>query len=95
MRVHWSERARRQVVEIFEYVVRDRPQAAEALLDRLIERIDLLSELPEQGRLWGEGVRPDLREVVFEPYRIVYRVGSNELSVLSVRHTRMEAEESP
>ena len=82
-------------MEIFEYVVRDRPQAAEALLDRLIERVDLLSDLPEQGRQWRKGVRPDLREVVFESYRIVYRVGSEELSVLSVRHTRMETEESP
>ena len=90
MRVRWSERAYEQVVEIFEYVARDRPKAAESVLLSFLERVELLVDLPEQGQLWGDGSRRDLREIIHESHRIVYRVGEDEISVLSVRHTRMK-----
>ena len=90
MRVCWSERAYEQVVEIFEYVARDRPNAAEGVLLSFLERVELLVDLPEQGHLWGDGSRPDLRVIIHESHRIVYRLGDDELSVLSVRHARME-----
>ena len=93
MRVHWSSRARRQVTELFEYIARDRPLAAEATLLSFLERVELLSELPEQGAPWGDGSRPDLRQIVHESHRVVYRVGVDEVSILSVRHTRMDLEE--
>ena len=90
MRVRWSEHARSQIREIFEYIARDRPSTAEDLLDRFLERVELIAEFPDQGKLWGDGSRPDLRQVVFESHRIVYRVSSEEIAVLSVRHTTME-----
>lgn len=90
MRIHWSDRARDQIVRIFEYIARDRPNAAEGVLLSFLERVELLSELPEQGHLWGDGSRPDLRVIVHESHRFVYRVGNDEISILSVRHTRRE-----
>ena len=93
MRVQWSDRARRQIREIFEYIARDRPRAADDLLEAFLGRVDLLTEFPEQGKLWGDGARPDVREIIFESHRIVYRVGLEDLSILSVRHTRMESDE--
>lgn len=93
MRVHWSSRARRQVTELFQYIARDRPIAAEAVLLSFLERVELLQDLPEQGALWGDGSRPDLRQIVHESHRVVYRVGVDEVSILSVRHTRMGSDE--
>lgn len=93
MRVHWSSRARRQVTELVEYIARDRPIVAESILLSFLERVELLAELPEQGTLWGDGSRPDLRQVIHESYHVVYRVGVDEVSILSVRHTRMGSHE--
>lgn len=90
MRVRWSERAYEQVVEIFEYIARDRPNTAEAVLLSFLERVELLADLPEQGQPWGDGTRPDLRAIIHESHRIVYRIADDEVAVLSVRHTRME-----
>jgi toxin ParE1/3/4 len=90
VRVHWSERAQAQLRDIFQYIVRDRPRAASGLLVSLHERVELLVEFPEQGKLWDEGARPDLREILFESYRVVYRVDPGEIFILSVRHTRMQ-----
>lgn len=86
-------RAGPAVVEIFQYVARDRPNVAENLVLAFFERVELLAEFPEQGQPWGDGARPDLRQLIHESHRIVYRVGPDEISILSVRHTRMEMDE--
>ena len=93
MRIRWSPRARDQVREIFEYIARDRPSAAEAILERFLERVDLLKEFPLQGPAWGDGRQEDLREVIVEGHRIVYRIGPDHISMLSVRHTRMKPDD--
>lgn len=67
--------------------------AAEAVLLSFLERVELLAELPEQGAPWGDGSRPDLREIIHESHRVVYRVGPDEIAILSVRHTRMLSED--
>lgn len=95
MIVRWSERAWNQVSEIFEYIARDRPGVAERILESFLERTELLGEFPDQGSVWGGERRPDLRSIVHENHRIVYRVRGDEVAILSVRHTRQEAEESP
>jgi len=91
--VRWSEHARNQVAEIFDYIARDRPNVAERILESFLERAELLADFPEQGLEWGGEDRPDLRSIVQENHRIVYRASPDEVAVLSVRHTR-QAEES-
>lgn len=90
MIVRWSQRARSQVAEIFDYIARDRPGAAERILESFLERTELLAEFPEQGEVWGGESRPDLRSIVHVNHRIVYRVRVDEIAILSVRHTRRD-----
>lgn len=92
MIIRWSQRARSQVAEIFDYIARDRPGAAERILESFLERTELLAEFPEQGEVWGGHSRPDLRSIVHENHRIVYRVRVDEIAILSVRHARRDAE---
>ena len=93
MNVRWSQRARNQVREIFEYIARDRPRAAERILEAFLERTELLAEFPEQGTVFSSTDRPDLRSIIHESHRIVYRIGDGEIAILSVRHTRMRPDE--
>lgn len=95
MIVRWPERARSQVAEIFGYIARERPDAAERLVESFLGRTGLLAEFPEQNPVWGGENRPDLRSIVHENHRIVYRVRPDEVAILSVRHTRQGAEANP
>jgi plasmid stabilization system protein ParE len=93
VKVWWSERARSQVREIFEFITQDRPSAAERILEGFLQRADLITEFPDQGAAWGDPRRSDLRSIIFEGYRLVYRVGTDEIAILSVRDTRMQQTE--
>lgn len=94
MRIYWSPHARAQAREIFSYIAQDRPEAAHDLLHGFIERVGLLGDLPQQGEVVPGTVRGDLRIVIYRSYRIVYRLRPTEIAILSVRHTRMQPQDS-
>ena len=89
MKVLWSEQARAQAREIFTSIARERPNVAEQILERFIERTSQLSEFPEQGQPWGRPFRSDLRSLLSHSFRIIYSVGDDAVYILSVRHTRI------
>jgi toxin ParE1/3/4 len=89
VKVHWSPRALEQAETAFDHIAEDRPQGAAGWLHGLFERVDLLREFPEQGRHLPEIARSDLREVIYETHRIVYRVDPDGVAVLLVHPTRI------
>lgn len=90
MRILWSPTARRQVQAAVAEISEDRPNAALTWLDGLMSRIELLAHMPEQGRVdpeWGED---HVRELLYEPFRIVYEVHDDRIEVLVLSHFRQE-----
>lgn len=88
MRVVWSPLAEQRALEAVEYIAHDRPGAAAAWLDRLLERVKALEQFEQQGRVVGEIGLPAYREVLHAPYRIIYRVDSARVVILTLRHVR-------
>lgn len=58
------------------------------VVDRVITRSEQLSELPNSGRQVPEYQRSDVRELLEKPYRITYKIKSNQMDVLTVMHYR-------
>lgn len=60
---------------------------ADALIERVFEKVFLLESHPLMGRIIPEFSRPDLRELLYKQYRIVYQVlAPDELAILVVHH---------
>lgn len=59
-------------------------------LERLLDAGASLSELPDRGRVVPEIARNDMRELIISPYRLIYRVGHDEVLVTMVVHERRE-----
>jgi toxin ParE1/3/4 len=95
VRVDWSPRALEQAEAAFDYIAADRPHAAADWLSGLFERVDLLLEFPLQGRHVPEADRAEVRELIYEGYRIVYRVDVDRMIVLLLQSDRrpMNADE--
>ena len=88
MNIEWSPLAIERVAEISEYISQDSPMAAAKWVESIFEKSAILGEFPESGRVVPELKKHDIRELLFGNYRIIYKVGSNVISVLTVRHTR-------
>jgi len=86
MNVIWSPLAIERLAEITDYIAQDNPSAAEKWVQNIFKRVEHLQRFPEIGRLVPELSRPDIREILFKNYRIIYRIESQQLSILTIRH---------
>lgn len=90
MTVVWSPTARRRIQAAFDYIARERPHGSIEWLEALVRRIELLRELPEQGRVVPEWHESSVREVFHEPYRVLYEVRGDHIEILTLSHFRQE-----
>lgn len=65
-------------------------------IDRIIQTTYLLEEQPLMGREVPEAERDDVRELIFQNYRIIYLVKPDYLYIVAMVHgsrdlTRMES----
>jgi plasmid stabilization system protein ParE len=86
MKVRFTQRARHHLRSIFQHVRASDPDAASALVDRIVGLTDELSAHPHLGRPVGSGTRRILT-LPGAPYRIVYSLVGDEVRVLMIRHT--------
>jgi toxin ParE1/3/4 len=83
--VSLTDDAKTDLQDLYEYIAEhDAPAKADAVLDKLEALVESLSRFPERGTVTKElrevGVK-DYREVVFKPYRVIYRVWSAQVYV--------------
>jgi plasmid stabilization system protein ParE len=86
VRVHWTDNAISHLIGIYDYIARDSAFYAQRMVDRLTKRTVQLGDFPVSGRRVPEYEAPDVREIIEKPYRIIYRVGSDQIDILAVVH---------
>jgi toxin ParE1/3/4 len=85
-RLTWSTGAIRDIDEIGEYLSRSDEAYARALSRRVYRMADELADQPHFGAEVPEYGEENLREWQCDSYRILYRVRSDEVEVVMVRH---------
>ncbi len=88
MQVKWLRKAIKNLDDEAEYIAQDDPQAARAVVQRIVQTVSLLSDNPSlghTGRLPGthELVIPNTRYII--PYRVRPRL--QRIEILRVFHT--------
>ncbi len=89
MQIRWTKRANNNLQQIKQYIARDNPQAADNIVLRVIEAIEILATHPNAGR--PERV-PGTRELIVAgtPFLAPYRVKDGYVDVLRVLHCAMQ-----
>ena len=85
MSVTWSQEAGENLVDIEEFIARDSVERAVRFVDALIDQTEaILADNPRGGRTVPETCNPDIRELIYRGYRIVYRLNGDRIDILTV-----------
>ena len=87
MKLKWTRAAIADLVEIYEYIEKERPAAAKRVATEILEQVESLLKSPLRGRA---GRIEGTRDLVIGryPYSIPYRIHGDEVQLLRVLHNR-------
>jgi toxin ParE1/3/4 len=87
----WSALARTRLREIWAFVARDKPEAAERLAIRIVAMVEALRNHPHLGRV---GAEAGIRELVIgrTPYVVLYRVQRERVVISTIWHGAQQKE---
>lgn len=91
-RVNTTPAADRDAEEIFAYIARDDPLAAQEHIQSLFRAAKRLADFPESGRGRPE-IGPGARTILVGRYLLLYRVGADSIDILRIVHGARELSE--
>jgi len=84
MQVRWLRKALQNLEVIYEYVAKDNPDAALQLVTKIRGAVRQLEDFPLMGRI---GRVKETREIVVNPYIVIYRVNETFVEILRILHS--------
>ncbi len=89
MRIDWSQRSISDLSALHDYIAQDSQLYAERFIAKLVRATEPLADFPELGRRVPE--EPDqanVRELLVQTYRVVYRVEAERILIATIVHGR-------
>ncbi|MGK7944011.1 MAG: type II toxin-antitoxin system RelE/ParE family toxin [Microcystaceae cyanobacterium] len=86
-KIIWTTQALIDVESIGDYIARDAPSIAQIVVDQILNSVERLENFPHSGRVVPEIEQDNIREIILNRYRIVYRFSENEVKILTVFHS--------
>ena len=88
MRIHWSSKARSDLLRLHEFVTPINEDAAFKILDALVQAVSSLKEIPRLGRRVSSQTHEEVRSLVVRTYEIRYAIREENIYILRIWHTR-------
>lgn len=91
--IRWTRSAQRDLNGIVSFIAEDSLDNAIAVLQRLENRAETLTQSPERGRIVPELRSIDIyhyRELIERPWRIIYRIEGDMVLVMAVLDGRRD-----
>jgi len=80
----WSPQSLLDLDSIRTYIAESSPLYADLVVRRIVAAVGRLRTFPESGRIVPERATSDIREVIVEPYRVVYRFRGGRAEIVTV-----------
>jgi toxin ParE1/3/4 len=90
MKTLWTEPAIEDLRNLHGYIARDSEVYANSFVQRIILAVDKLPDFPRLGRMVPEADQEMIRELLYQNYRIIYRIKSDLIEILTVIHGRRD-----
>ena len=84
MKVLWSAPAVEDLESIRDYIAKDSDYHANSFVEKIIYAVEKLDNFPMLGRVIPEVNNPKLRELIFQNFRIMYRIHLDTIQVIAI-----------
>ena len=85
-KIIWSPKAASNLGEICDFIANDSEYYAHIFAQRIISEIERIPNFPKAGRVVPEYQHENLREKIFQNYRIVYRIKPGIIEIAAIVH---------
>jgi plasmid stabilization system protein ParE len=85
-KIIWTDDGIKSFEDIVQYIANDSTYYASEFAKMILSSIENLAEFPRAGRIVPEYKNPNLREIIYQNYRIVYKISGNAIYLLLVIH---------
>ncbi|MEW6236242.1 MAG: type II toxin-antitoxin system RelE/ParE family toxin [Candidatus Omnitrophota bacterium] len=90
--IYWTDIALADMENIREFIARDSEYYALRFIEKMIESVEKLRWFPAMGRKVPEYREKEIREIIFQSNRILYREESNDILILTIIHAGRDLE---
>lgn len=91
-RVVWSESAESALDEAIAFIAEHAPNAAREVLRRVLTAAASLATLSDRGGRVPEVEDPTIRQMLADPYRLIYRAEDDQVTILALLHQRQDVD---
>ena len=84
--IKWSPKAVLHFESICDYIARDSRHYAALFARKILSLVKAIPQFPKAGRIVPEYNDENLRERLYENYRIVYRVKEEVIEIVAICH---------
>ena len=88
--VIWSPEAEQQLDDYAGFISKDSPSYAETFVAMILEKADSLELFSDRGRLVPELPMLEVRELIIDSYRLVYKVKDDQVTIATVMHAKQD-----
>jgi toxin ParE1/3/4 len=85
-KICWTQDGIQSLEEVIEHIARDSQYYAGSFAKKILQCIENLTEFPLMGRVVPEYRDPQLRELIYQNYRIVYKIAGPTVYIALVIH---------
>lgn len=84
--IKWSPKAASHFEEICAYISKDSNYYAVLFAKRIVAIVKSIPQFPKSGRVVPEYNDENLREKIYENYRLVYRINEEVIEIVAICH---------
>ena len=88
MKIIWTEQAVGKLEKYIDYIAYDKPEVALKWAKKIQDSVEKLKDFPMLGREIPEIQRSEMRELIIGEYRVIYRLETNLISIITIYHSK-------
>ena len=95
-KLKWTQNAKNDLLDIVKYIKKDSPSAAKDIYLKIRTKAKSSNFFPLKGRVVPELQKEGItiyRELIYTPWRIIYKIGDNTVYIMAILDSRQNVEE--